>query len=116
VLAKATEEEAEKMVLHKNKMIMRRKKYKVQVEHNSGKVINMVYDKRQIVFPDVEFKEDITLVDTLPHGWEEPVDCLPLDEVDSATLFDMQDDMNHPLDCQCTECIDFNSVLLSMNY
>ena len=60
----------EKLVLHTNETIMRRKKFQIMVEENRGKVINVTYDKRKIRNPDVEYDE-ITVIDTLPWGHNE---------------------------------------------
>ena len=60
----------EKLVLHKNETIMRRKKFQVIVEENRGKVINVTYDKRKILNP-VENYEDVTVIDTRPWGHDD---------------------------------------------
>ena len=71
VICKVTEVENEKLVLHKKETIMRRKKFRILVEQNKGKVINMTYDKRQLKeLTEEEFdEEDIYCVDTLPWGY-----------------------------------------------
>ena len=46
---------------------MRRKKFKINVEENKGKIINMTYDKRFIVNPQCAF-EDVTIVNTIRFG------------------------------------------------
>ena len=57
----------EKLTLHLNETIMRRKKFQVMVEQNRGKVINVTYDKRKILNPDMDFNE-VTMIDTRPWG------------------------------------------------
>ena len=49
---------------------MRRKKFQIIVEENRGKVINVTYDKRKILNPDVAYDE-ISVIDTLPWGHNE---------------------------------------------
>ena len=60
----------EKLVLYANETIMRRKKFQVIVEENAGKVINVTYDKRKILNPDVNY-EDVKMIDTLPWGHDD---------------------------------------------
>ena len=60
----------EKLVLHTNETIMRRKKFQVMVGENGGKMIDVTYDKRKILNPDVEYDE-ISVIDTLPWGHDE---------------------------------------------
>jgi len=66
VFSKVRDEHIEKLVLHLGEDIMRKDRFQVAVEPNRGKVINMVYDKR--VITPVDDIENITCVDTLPHG------------------------------------------------
>ena len=68
-LAKATETDQKKMVLHLNEAIMRRQYFDVMVEMNKGKQINMIYDKRSICSLVGEDPELITEIDTLPWGF-----------------------------------------------
>jgi G:T-mismatch repair DNA endonuclease (very short patch repair protein) len=53
-----------KLVLHRRETIMRRNQFRIVVEQNPGKVLNMTYDKRVILVPDTP----IRTVDTLPFG------------------------------------------------
>ena len=46
---------------------MRQKKFKVGVEENAGKVINVTYDKCKMLSPDVTY-EDVLIIDTLLWG------------------------------------------------
>ena len=46
---------------------MKRNKFQLQVVNNPGKMLNMTYDKRQILMPTVPMK-DVTVIDTLPFG------------------------------------------------
>ena len=57
----------EKLVLHRNETIMRRKKFEIVVEENRGKILNLSYDKRRLLNPNIGY-EDVTCVDTLPWG------------------------------------------------
>ena len=45
-----------------NETIMRQKKFKINVENNKGKLIDITYDNPQRAF------EDVTFVNTLPFG------------------------------------------------
>jgi hypothetical protein len=67
VLCKAYAIDTEKMVLHKDETIMRKKYFDVLVEENKGKVLWLQYDKRVIVTPVQEF-DQVTVVDTLPYN------------------------------------------------
>jgi hypothetical protein len=58
----------QKLVPHKNELMMRRNKFRLEVMENNGKMINMTYDKRCIVMPDSDV-EDVTVIDTLPWGY-----------------------------------------------
>ena len=58
----------QKLVPHKNELMMRRNKFRLEVIENNGKMINMTYDKRCIVMPDSDV-EDVTVIDTLPWGY-----------------------------------------------
>jgi hypothetical protein len=60
----------ERLVLHKNETIMRRKKFQVVVEENRGKIINLTYDKRKILNPDENYDE-VTVIDTRPWGHDD---------------------------------------------
>ena len=60
----------EKLTLHMNETIMRRKKFQVLVEENKGKIINLTYDKRKILNPDENY-EDVTVIDTRPWGHDD---------------------------------------------
>ena len=57
-----------KLVPHKNEIMMRRNKFRLEVVENKGKMLNMTYDKRRIVMPDNDI-EDVTVIDTLPWGF-----------------------------------------------
>lgn len=69
VLYKSLHEDFTKMCLHKGEPLMRRQDLDIQVVENPGKVLNMEYDKRQIVYyrPGTP-REKILYVDTLPLG------------------------------------------------
>lgn len=75
VKSKALGTPKDKLVLHKNETIMRRKNFNVLVEQNRGKILNLVYDKRHIIplSPDSDF-DSITQIDTLPFGHRDIVD------------------------------------------
>ena len=60
----------EKLILHKNETVMRRKKFQVLVEENRGKIINLTYDKRKILNPDEDY-EEVTVIDTRPWGHDD---------------------------------------------
>jgi hypothetical protein len=57
----------QKLVMHKNETIMVRDKFQLKVQENAGKVLNMGYDKRCIVVPNVPI-EQVKEVKTLPYG------------------------------------------------
>ena len=46
---------------------MKRNKFQLQEMENPGKMLNMTYDKRQILTPTVPMKY-VTVIDTLPFG------------------------------------------------
>ena len=54
-------------MMHTEETIMKRNKFQLQVMENPGKMLNMTYDKRQILMPNVPIK-DVTVIDTLPCG------------------------------------------------
>jgi hypothetical protein len=68
-VSKALGEDIQKMTLHLGDMQMRRQRFEIVVHRNKGKIINMTYDKRKIVNPDVDY-DSVTCVDTLPWGHE----------------------------------------------
>ena len=57
----------EKLVLHRNETIMRRKQFEIMVEENRGKILNLSYDKQRLLNHNLEYN-DVTCVDTLPWG------------------------------------------------
>ena len=57
----------EKLVLHRNETVIRRKKFEIMVEENRGKILNLSYDKRRLLNPNSEYN-DVTCVDSLPWG------------------------------------------------
>ena len=46
---------------------MKRHKFQLRVIQNPGKVLNMTYDKRQIVMPSFDLS-DVRVVETIPFG------------------------------------------------
>ena len=53
--------------MHTEETMMKRNKFQLQVVNNPGKMLNMTYDKRQILMPTVPMK-DVSVIDTLPFG------------------------------------------------
>ncbi len=66
VIAKALGNPLDKMVLHKNEMIMRRNMFELIVENNKGKMINLVFDKREMQEPLVDEEGNVYCVTTQP--------------------------------------------------
>jgi hypothetical protein len=86
-IAKGMNVDLEKLVLHQNETVMRRNLFQVLVQNNPGKVLNMVYDKREIVWIDGSLirPQEVTLVDTLPWGY---ATFSPEEEVELARLME----------------------------
>ena len=57
----------QKLVMHRNETLMKRNKFQIEVVENPGKVLNVIYDKRQIIKP--VNTHHITCIDTLPWGF-----------------------------------------------
>lgn len=72
VMYKSLHAKFTKMCLHKGESLLRREDLQVTVHENRGKILNMDYDKREILYykPDTP-NHLITMVDTLPHGHED---------------------------------------------
>ena len=66
---------------------MRQNLFQVLVQNNPGKVLNMVYDKREIVWIDGSKirPQEVTEVDTLPWGYAV---CVPEEEEELNRMID----------------------------
>ena len=61
------EPKKQKLLKHTEETMMKRNKFQLQEMENPGKIMNMTYDKRQILTPTVPLKY-VTVTDTLPFG------------------------------------------------
>ncbi|CAM9787272.1 unnamed protein product [Heterosigma akashiwo] len=66
VVAKASNEPLEKMILHKGEMQMVRNQFKIQVRENQGKKINLVFDKRKMLAPEMDVDGELKCIRTHP--------------------------------------------------
>lgn len=66
IVAKASNQPLEKMVLHKDEMMMVRNMLRIEVRENRGKKINLVFDKRVMKTAEVDEEGDVVCIKTNP--------------------------------------------------